>query len=195
MNARLWGSGMRVVNLPIAVLALVQVSTADDSLLGDWAGGFDDGKDYVFLQLHFKSKDGRISGTYDAPLLFQRGRSLRDVAMAASQVSFEIPTKPEARRFTGEVKNGVLAGQLKEGGTERPFQFTRLAMIRPENYVGAYQIQPGHFLSIRAGVELGISALQFIDFKTGRVSVFFPTSPTNFFRDRPSWCLTPSMPP
>jgi hypothetical protein len=63
--------------------------------------------------------DVTVSGTYDAPLLFQQGRSLRRVSVNASVVSFEIPNKPEARMFTGELKEDVLIGQLKEGMAER----------------------------------------------------------------------------
>ena len=163
------------------VLACSRLFGADESLVGDWAGGFEQGKDYVYLQLHFKAKDGKISGTYDAPLLFQQGRSLKQVTIKSSAVSFEIPNKPDTRLFTGELKDGVLTGQMKEGATERPFRFSRLAPIQAEHYVGTYEIERGHFVFIRSAVEMGLGALQFIDFKTGRVGMLFPTSTTSFF--------------
>ncbi len=153
----------------------------DASLPGDWAGGFEHGDDYVFVQLHFKSKDGVISGTYDAPLLLQQGRSLKQVSLNASTITFEFPNQPETRRFTGEIKDGVLAGRMKEGATERAFRFTHLAPVKIEKYVGTYKIEPDHFSFIRNGPELGLDALQCIDFKTGRFSVLFPTSDTDFF--------------
>ncbi len=158
-----------------------QLLGGDRPLLGDWAGGFEHGDDYVFVQLHFKSKDGPISGTYDAPLLFQQGRPLKQVSLNASTVRFEIPNQPETRLFTGEIKDGVLSGQMKEGTTERPFRFTRLAPIKQENYLGTYEIEPDHFAFIRSGPELGLDALQCIDFKTGRFRVLFPTTVTDFF--------------
>ena len=159
----------------------MRLIAGEGSLLGEWAGGFEDGDDYVFMQLHFRSKDGMISGTYDAPLLFQQGRSLGQLSLNAATVTFEIPNQPETRRFTGEIKDGVLAGRMKEGATERPFRFTRLAAIKIEKYVGTYEIEPDHFDFIRSGPELGLDALQCIDFKTGRFSVLFPTSATEFF--------------
>ena len=170
-----------ILTLLLGLLALFSLCRADASLLGDWAGGFEQGKDYIFLQLHFKAKDDKISGTYDAPLLFQHGRSLKEVKIKAPAVSFELPSKPEAKLFTGELRDDVLTGQMKEGEREHPFRFRRLAPIQPERYVGTYEIEPGHFVFIRAAVEMGIGALQFIDFKTGRVGVLFPTSATSFF--------------
>ncbi len=153
----------------------------DGSLLGDWAGGFEHGNDYIFVQLHFRSNEGVISGSYDAPLLFQQGRSLKQVSLNAAALTFEIPNQPETRSFTGEIKDGVLCGKMKEGTSERPFRFSRLAPITPENYVGTYEIERGHCVFIRAGVEMGLLGLEFIDFQTGRFGVLFPTSATNFF--------------
>ena len=169
------------IGLALWLLASVHLWAASDQLLGDWAGGFEQGKDFIYLQLHFKEKDGKVSGIYDAPLLFQQGRSLKQVTIESSAVSFEIPNKPDTRLFTGELKDGVLTGQMKEGATEQPFRFSRLASIQAEHYVGTYEIEPGHFVFIRSAVEMGLGALQFIDFKTGRVGMLFPTSTTSFF--------------
>jgi pimeloyl-ACP methyl ester carboxylesterase len=170
-----------VVIVLTCVLTPSRTLAADDTLAGDWAGGFERGADFVFLQLHFKAEDQRLSGTYDAPLLFQHGRPLEQVATDGSKVSFEIPGKPHSQQFGGEVKHGIISGQMKEGAATKAFRFTRLAPVKAEHYVGTYEIWPGHFMFIRASVELGIGALQFIDFKTGRVGVLFPTSATSFF--------------
>lgn len=176
-----WLGSAFKMGLLLALLAPVRLSASSNSLGGDWAGGFEEGADYVFHRLHFITHNGKVSGTYDAPLLFQHGRSLRNLTTNSSQVTFEVPNKPHPRVFSGELKNGVLTGQMKEGGTERPFRFTRLAAIQIERYVGTYEIEPGHFVFLRAGVEIGANCLQFIDFKTGRLGVLFPTTPTNFF--------------
>src|SRR5216684_1986022 len=159
------------ITLLSGLLAPSRLLGADGSLLGDWAGGFEDGADYVFVQLHFQTKDPEISGTYDAPLLFQQGRPLKQVARNGSAVRFEIPTQPDTRLFIGEIKDGVLKGKMKEGVVERPFRFTRLAPIKMEKYLGSYEIEPGHFVFIRDGPEIGLKALQYIDFKTGRFGV------------------------
>ena len=165
----------------LGLMAPFALCGADSPLLGDWAGGFEQGKDYLFLQLHFKAKDNRIVGTYDAPLLFQHGRSLDAVTTQSAMVSFELPSKPEAKLFAGELRDDVLAGEMKEGAVQHSFHFRRLAPIQPERYVGTYEVERGHFVFIRAAVEMGIGALQFIDFQTGRVGVLFPTSATSFF--------------
>ncbi len=151
-----------------------------EQLAGDWVGGFEDDNDYVFHQLHFKITDEETTGTYDLPLLFQRGRSLKNLAIKSSTVTFAIPNQPE-QVFAGELKDGDLVGQMTAGGAKRLFRFTRLAVIQPERYVGTYQIESGHFVFIRAAVELGLGALQFIDFKTGRLGVLFPTTTREFF--------------
>lgn len=153
----------------------------DGSLVGVWAGGFEDGADYVFLQLQFKTKDGKLSGTYDAPLLFQSGRSLRQLSVQSATVSFEIPNLPEAQLFSGELNDGVLIGHVRSGANQRPCRFSRLAAIEPEQYSGPYEIERGHFVSLRTGVEMGLNAVQFVDFKTGRIGVLFPTTTTEFF--------------
>jgi len=44
-----------------------------------------------------------------------------------------------------------------------------------------YEVEPGHFVFIRGAVELGLGGLQFIDFKTGRFGVLFPTTTRSFF--------------
>jgi len=114
-------------------------------------------------------------------LLFQQGRPLKQVARSGSAVRFEIPTQPDTRLFIGEIKDGVLSGKMKQGVVERPFRFSRLAPIKMEKYLGTYEIEPGHFVFIRDGPEIGLKALQYIDFKTGRFGVLFPTSATSFF--------------
>src|SRR5688572_4956320 len=154
---------------------------ADPSLAGDWAGGFERGADYVFLQLHFKTEDQSLSGTYDAPLLFKHCTPLDKIAVDGPRVSFEIPGDPHPQTFSGDVKEGILSGEVKQGAARLPFTFTRLAPITAQNYVGTYEVEPGHFIFIRAAVELGIGALQFMDFKTGRVGMLLPTSATSFF--------------
>lgn len=161
--------------------AAIRATGGGEQLLGDWAGGFEEGEDYVFLQLHFKIEDGKVSGTYDAPLLFQQGRSLHNIVIEPPAVSFEGPHEPDTRVFAGELKDGLLAGRMTEGTTERSFRFTRVAPITVSNYTGAYQVEPGHFVSVRSGAEIGLAAPQFIDFKTGRFGMLFPTSTTDFF--------------
>jgi len=106
--------------LPCAVLIVGVVAVdsscgASEQLAGDWVGGFEDGRDYAFLQIHFKSTDGKTTGTYDRPLLFQHGRSLKHVVTTSSTVSFEIANQPETQVFAGELKGGVLDGQMKQG--------------------------------------------------------------------------------
>ena len=148
---------------------------------GTWAGGFEHGADHVFLQLHFEAKDHSYSGSYDAPLFFQRGRSLKRVTVRSSAVSFEIPHAPDAQLFTGELSDGALVGHVRNGSVERPCHFTRLAPIKPENYSGLYQVGRNHFVSLRTGVEMGLNAVQSIDFESGRIAVLFPTTAKDFF--------------
>lgn len=163
------------------LLISMRPSVAEAALVGTWVGGFGEGENYVFLQLHFESKDGKVSGSYDAPLLFQQGRSLREVEIESSQVRFEISKGPTRRVFGGEMKDGTLAGFVKEGMEEKPFLFTRLAPITVSNYTGIYRIEPGHYLAIRSGSETGLAAPQFIDFNSGCIGMLFPTTDTNFF--------------
>ena len=167
--------------ISFASLLPVIRTLAAEPLAGDWAGGFERGNDFVFHQLHFKAEGQSVSGTYDAPLLFKHGSPLDKVAVDGSRVSFEIAGEPHPQVFRGDVKDGILSGEINEGAGRLTFRFTRLAPIKAENYVGTYEIEPGHFVFIRAAVELGIGALQFMDFKTGRVGVLFPTSATSFF--------------
>src|SRR5687768_8818568 len=122
------------VALIVGMVAVDSPCGAAEQLAGDWIGGFEDDNDYVFLQLHFKSTDGKTTGTYDKPLLFQHGRSLKQVVIKSSMVSFAIPNQPEKEVFAGELRDGFLAGQMKEGAIKRPFRFTRLAIIQPERY-------------------------------------------------------------
>lgn len=169
------------VALLSGLLSSSRAGAGEDELVGNWAGGFEEGEDYVFLQLHFRAEDGRLSGTYDAPLLFQQAQPLARLGVRSSSVEFEVPAGPDPRVFTGELKAGTLVGHVQEGATRRPFRFTRLAPIEGSDYTGAYEIESGRFLFLRTAVETGLDALQLIDFETGRIAVLFPTSATTFF--------------
>ena len=150
---------------------------SDNYVSGAWIGGFDRGEEFVFIQLKFKKEGNSVSGTYDAPLLFLRGKKLENLSLKGSKISFSRGEEV----FTGGVTNEVMTGLVKDGSVERTFTFTRLAPINLDQYAGAYALGRERFVFLRGAIEIGLGALQIIDFKSGKVAVLYPQSTIDFF--------------
>jgi uncharacterized protein len=165
-----------------ALMLLAMTGTAlGETLDGNWVGGFERGKDWIFVLAHFRVGDNGIQGTYDIPLEFTAGRSLNQVSLTGSRVRFEMPRKPSGGHFDGTLKNGAISGGVTEEGCRLPFHLRRLAASRVANIAGTYEVAKGHSIHIRPWVEMGRSdARLFIDFQTGRVGMLFPVSATTF---------------
>ena len=153
---------------------------AIDGIAGDWVGGFEDDKNWIYLQVHFKDEEGKASGTLDRPLEFVMGARLGRVDFQSSRIQFEVET-PERLSFVGNVRAGVIAGQVTAGRRSAPFHFTRIAKVDVSGLGGIYRFGEDHFITLRPGDETGVNALALTDFKTAESRVLFPLDEQTFF--------------
>jgi pimeloyl-ACP methyl ester carboxylesterase len=150
-------------------------------LAGDWIGGFDAGKEWIYLQAHFRQQGGEVTGTFDLPLEFVSGRALERVRSQSGSVAFEIPRHPSAWLFDGRVEGRELSGLVEHEGGRAPFRLHRIETADTAPFTGTYRLTDGRMVHFRRWTELGINGLLSFDFTTGRLRALFPSSPTTFF--------------
>jgi dienelactone hydrolase len=147
---------------------------------GDWIGGFELGRDWIYLQVHFRPSDASLTGTYDLPLEFVTGRTLDGIAPQSEGVRFEVSHTPGRWRFAGRVDGPEMSGVVEHDGGRAPFRFHRMGTANPAAFTGTYRLDDGRIVHLRPWVELGIDGLLAFDFTGARLRALFPSSPTTF---------------
>lgn len=153
---------------------------ANDGIAGDWVGGFDDGRNWIYVLLHFKEEKATVSGTLDRPLEFVTGAPLGRIDFQSPRLQFDVE-RPERLSFVGNVRAGVIAGQVTTGRRTTPFHFTRIAKADVSRFAGIYRFGRDHFITIRPTDETGVNALALTDFKTAECRALFPLDEQTFF--------------
>jgi hypothetical protein len=180
---------MKLVPLLLSVVATAGTSPAEDGatkpraidgIAGDWVGGFDDGRNWIYLVVHFKNDEAKAGGTLDRPFEFVRGTPLGGVDFQSPHIQFGVE-KPEHLSFSGTVRGGVLAGQVTTARRSAPFQFTRIANVDVSRFSGIYRFGQDHFITLRPTDETVVKALALTDFKTGESRGVFPLDEQTFF--------------
>lgn len=144
---------------------------------GDWVGEIQLKGDSLFIKAHFKSEGSGIKATADIPLQQKQGLELRNFRLSSSQLHFELLIDSEKLDFDGQLKEGVIAGELGWGGEHGTFKLIRLAAVAPNifnRYAGTYQLQPGEIIFVGPGGG-------FTDFRSGSFRFLSPLSETTFF--------------
>ena len=101
---------------------------------GDWVGGFEDGKDWIYLQAHFKPDGAKVTGTFDRPLEFVMGAELDGVVLQSPRIQFAVE-KPQRLRFDGKLGDGVMDGEVCGGDpVPKPRISTRTCSV--QNHCG-----------------------------------------------------------
>ena len=147
---------------------------------GDWVGGFEDGKDWIYLQAHFESDGAKATGTFDRPLEFVMGGALTRVALQSPRIEFEVE-KPQRLRFAGKLDDGVMDGEVTGAGKTRPFHLTRITNLNVGVFAGIYRVGKDHVITVRPTYETGLNGLALIDFKTAESRALFPLDGQTFF--------------
>ena len=151
-----------------------------NAIAGDWVGGFDDGKSWIYLLVHFKEDQAKIGGTLDRPLEFVTGTRLDRADFQSPRIQFEVE-KPERLSFVGNVRAGVIAGQVTTGKRTTSFHFTRIAKVDVSRFAGVYRFGQDHFITIRPTGEIGVNALALTDFKTAESRALVPLDERTFY--------------
>ncbi len=156
----------------VGILALAFVPPAwgagEQTLGGDWVGGFERDGAWVYLQVHLRPEKERVKGTYDLPLEFINGKPLANVRWDSPRVRFEMPRAKQVLAFAGRLEGPMITGNVADAGREVPFHLDRTAKIKVERYTGIYELGTDHFLHIRAWDEFDPGRLQAVDFGTGQ---------------------------
>lgn len=153
------------------------------SLEGDWVGGIDFGKSWQPVNFHFKTEKEGIAGTLDLPQQGRNGLPLNRVVLESSHVRIEWQGRSGLAIYEGELRDGGIMGSFQQGETKATFILAHEARINPkiyDRYAGSYQLGPGRFIDI--GPDDGSDGrLRFLDSKTGRFGVLYPSSESDFF--------------
>jgi pimeloyl-ACP methyl ester carboxylesterase len=147
---------------------------------GSWIGGFEDGKDWIYLQAHFKSDGAKLTGTFDRPLEFVMGAELNGVVLQSPRIQFEIE-KPQRLRFDGKMKDGAMDGQVAGAGKALSFHLTRITNINVGMFAGIYRVGKDHVITLRPTAETGLNGFALTDFKTAESRALFPLDGETFF--------------
>jgi uncharacterized protein len=172
-----------MVGIIILLLSYIYVPlcTAQSSLEGDWIGGLDFGNSWQYINLHLKSENQSIVGTLDLPEQGRMGIPLKGVVVISSQIHIEWQEQSGLAILDGQLKDGAISGEFKQGATKATFGLVRVANINPQiydQYAGSYRLGSDRFIYI--GVN-NSNELRFADSKTGRTGTLYPTSESDFF--------------
>ena len=157
------------------------VGGGDADISGDWIGGFEAGKDWIYLQAHFRRNETETMGTFDLPLEFLMGAKLDAVSAKPGSVHFEIPRSTGRWVFDGHVDAAGVSGVVRHDSAKSPFRLHRNSSANTAPFVGTYRLGDGRIVHVRRWPELGVDGLLAFDFTDGRLHALFPSSQTTFF--------------
>ena len=154
---------------------------AQNLLEGDWIGGVDYGSSWQYINLHFKSGNQGVVGTVDFPEQGRTGVALDRIVVESSRVHVEWHAESGLASIDGQLKDGTIAGEFRQGETKASFGLAHVANIDPQiydQYAGSYRLDNDRFLYV--GVN-NANELRFVDSKTGRIGTLYPSSESTFF--------------
>ena len=161
----------------------VSPCAAQGSLAGDWIGGIDFGNSWQPINLHFKTDQQGITGTLDLPQQGRNGLPLNRVVLESSHVRIEWQGRSGLAIYEGELRDGGIMGNFRQGETKATFILAHETRIDPkiyDRYAGSYKLKSDRFIDIGPDDESD-GRLRFLDSKTGRFGVLYPTSDSDFF--------------
>lgn len=165
---------------------------------GDWIGGFERPRSYVFVHAHFGPATNGTAGTIDVVdwgdrFTLSADWPLAKLELTPSRVHFELAGQagshsevlvpPGPLSFEGRMTNGVMTGAVKDSRMKLPFRLDLAAGIDLSRYTGIYQVGPGHFLSVHPTSPPLFSPplwLDAFDVQSGQNGVLLPLSGVDF---------------
>lgn len=149
-------------------------------LEGDWVGTlkFKNSQDRV--DVHFRVEQGNIKGTVDVPLREQMSLALSNISLDSYRVSFEWQDKSGAIIFNGQLADGAISGEVRQGEAQGTLQLVRIAKVDPQvydQYSGLYEVSSNKLISIARFPPGPV----FIDYETGRTGALSPLSQDTLF--------------
>ena len=172
-----------VTTFAFAVLLLVSPpqDAGQHPLAGEWVGGYQRGRNHVYVRLAFAPRGGSIAGTVHVPFQLRRREPISDLTWANGEATFSLQEREGTRRVTLRRYGDELAGSVAVGTERIPFRLVRaVAVSEPlrRAQTGLYRLSDGSYVGITATGELGFSAIQ--DFRTGTLRSLFPHNDSTF---------------
>ena len=170
----------------LALVFLGTASGADESVEGDWIGGFERDEEWIFIRARFIRKDGELQGNCDITgesLFPEMAKPLRRIRSDADRIRFVLPRKNGRLSFDGKIRDRRIEGTVVQNERSTEFQLTRIKAVHASRYQGIYRYQitdRDHVTYIGSGAFYS-GFLGILNFTTGRIDGLFPLSATTFF--------------
>jgi len=160
-------------------------NAAQTWLEGDWIGQIDFGNEWQRINFHFKPGNQGTTGTLDLPSQERDGLPLKQVVLNSSRVHFEWQARSELATYDGQIKDGAISGDFKQGAAKGTIHVVHVANAQADlklysQYEGSYKLGADRFIDICPFFEDENRPI-FFDSKTRRTGVLYALSDTEFF--------------
>ena len=159
---------------------LERALTGTRSLSQNWVGELKIGSSSRFAQLRLDSDREPATGTIGFPVSGRTDIPLSGVSAEQGHVKFSWAEDSGQNRFDGRLSAGLLDGTVQTATQQGTLQLAPTAALSTEaqqQFVGYYEMQPGHLLSITTFPMGNL----YVDYSTGRLGVLFPSSTDKLF--------------
>jgi pimeloyl-ACP methyl ester carboxylesterase len=170
-----------IVVIAIFAAAGLAAEVQPPTLAGDWIGGLNRGQGWTLIRAHFKAQPGGMQGSLDLPE--RAGIPLTVLAAEPAAVRFRLALDSISLGFAGKLENDEISGTIEQNAEQGRFQLLRTAALAgaaAQEYRGAYQWDPDHFLYLQTWDELGPGQLGAFD-ESGEMRTLFPAGHDQFF--------------
>ncbi len=161
----------------------VSVYAAQDSIAGEWVGGYEFKKNYTPVKIQFKVEGNSLNATLDVPMREETGVVLNQVKFQSGSLHFELPRSARTIVFDGQFNGNVITGNIQQGDERGTFHLVRTATIDPkiyEQYIGDYQVGRDKYIFITR-TSYPMKGIAFTESGSNRFGQLFPASDTTFF--------------
>lgn len=167
----------------LLLLFSATVCAAQNSIAGEWVGGYKINENYTPVKAHFKPENSDIKATLDLPMRGEIGVALNQVKFQSPNLQFELPRGTAAITFDGKISGDTITGNIQRGSEGGTFHLVRTVTVDSkvfDQYVGDYQVGRDKYISIGRS-NYPTAGINFTESDTNRFGQLFPTSETTFF--------------
>ena len=150
-------------------------------LAGQWVGGYERGRNHVYVTLTFTPRGEALAGSAQVPFQLRRRESIGDLTWANGEATFSLQEREGTHRVRLRREGDELVGMVAVRTEQLPMRLVRVLSV-PEAtrraQTGLYRLSDGSYVGITGNGELGFGAIQ--DFRTGMLRSLFPLSDSTF---------------
>lgn len=159
---------------------------AQQTLDGDWIGGWQVKGESISVKARFKSERGEVKGAFDvqSPYGATMSLTLTKVNLDGGRFYLEAAKDSGALVLDGRLKGDRIEGSWRQVEEHGAFEMLRVATVDPklfDQYVGSYRLESGNFIAIGRQTRTGQNArLGYVELKSSRRSNLTPISESTF---------------